>query len=416
MGTVAFLRNYHIAKYLSKTFDSTEVITIKNISIPLKDSIKNDFAKVHRVLNFDYRNFGNLISSNTELRNKTNAKSNSLKVRIIRKLFDSFPLNTIIGEGGLLYIINGTIRGIKLVKRRKITHIYSSFRPIADHVIAYNLKRIFPRLNWTADFRDPPVSKSSSSGFFYEFQWWFIKKLLSRANTVTTVSDGVTEILDRVHPETKTLRNGIYNVFDIDEDKKYPKFTLSFTGSLYPRFQKPGILLKAIAELLKKNIISKDDFQLIYAGKDNGFWNDLVKKYSLQSISVVKGEVSLHDSISIQKKSRINLIFSWSDTDRKGILTGKLYEYLDTGNPIFTFINGDKDVEFETIFKNINTGFVFYNNDGEMIKRQIIRFFSQWKETGKLDFSYNKTEIEKYTWEYRTKELLDIIFDSDKKT
>ena len=411
MGTVAFLRNYHIAKYLSKYFDSSDLISIKDISIPLADIIPNDFITEHRVLNFDYRNFGNLISSkNNNIRNKTNAKSNSRKVRFIRKIIDNFPVNTILGEGGILYIINGTLRGIKLVRNKKITHIYSSFRPVADHIIAYNLKLLFPSLNWTSDFRDPPVVKSPDAGMFYKLQWWFLEKLLSRSNQVIGVSDGVSESIKKVYPNTKTLKNGIYDLFK-QEESKYDKFTLSFTGSLYPVLQNPKILFTVLKSLLDKNTISKNDFQLIYAGKDVDFWNDMVREYSLEDISINKSEVSLHDSIQIQGKSHINLIFSWSDNHRKGILTGKLYEYLNTDNPIFAFINGDTDTEFERIFDNINAGYVFYNNDKEKIEKQISELFSQWKNKGKIEFSYNENEIKKYTWENRTKQLMDLILN-----
>ena len=411
MGTVAFLRNYHIAKYLSKYFDSADLITIKNISIPLSDKIPNDFINEHRVLNFDYRNFGNLISSkNNNIRNKANAKSNSRKVRVIRKILDNFPVNTVLGEGGLLYIINGTLRGIRLVRNKKITHIYSSFRPVADHIIAYNLKLFFPDLNWTADFRDPPVVKSRNASLFYKLQWWFLYKLLSKSNQVIAVSDGVSEPIKMAYPNTKTIKNGIYDLFK-QEKSKYDKFTLSFTGSLYPVLQNPAILFAVLKTLLDKNTISKDDFQLIYAGKDADNWNEMIREYSLEDISINRREVSLQESIQIQGKSHINLIFTWSDDHRKGILTGKLYEYLNTGNPIFAFVNGDTDTEFERIFDNINAGYVFYNNDKEKIENQISELYSQWKNKGRIDFSYNENEIRKYSWENRTKQLMDLIFN-----
>lgn len=408
MGTVAFLRNYHIAKYLSRHFNSSHLITIKNVSIPLKDEIQNNFIQEHRVFNYDYRNLGNLLSSkNNDIRNKTNSKSSSWKVKFVRNILDSFPTNTLFGEGGLFYIINGTIKGIKLIRNNNITHLYSSFRPIADHIIAYNLKGIFPRLNWVADFRDPPVNAIDKSRFYQKTQWWFVNKLLSKASSITTVSDGVSSAFGKV--KSITIKNGIYRLFENKYNLKYTKFTISFTGSLYPNLQKPEILFRALKELSQKGFINVDNFQLIYAGKDSTIWNNLIKEHSLINLSIDKSEVSIEDAIEIQNKSHINILFSWSNQKAKGILTGKLYEYLATGNQIFAFINGEKDIEFESVLRNINAGFVFYNNDIDSIQKTIEKLFDEWKDKGEILFKYNQIELNKYSWENRIKELEELF-------
>jgi len=410
MGTVSILRNYHISKYLSKLFDSSFLITIKNITIPLKSELSNDFIEEYRVFNFDYRNLGNLLSGEKEnLREKANAGSSSRKVKIIRKFLDSFPTNTLFGEGGLFYIISGTFKGIQLVRKNKITHIYSSFRPIADHVIAYNLKRIFPRLKWIADFRDLPIDENRNNVFLKNLQWWFIKTLLKKTYKVITVSDGLNERLKKISEDSITIRNGIYNLYNIDKTNKYSKFTISYTGSIYPEWQKPNILFKIINELLTEKIISKDNFQLLYVGKDSLIWEKWISEYKLESINSNLGEVPMFESIQIQNKSHINLLLSWAGENLKGILTGKLYEYLATDNPIIAFVNGSKDLELEAIFKELNAGFIFYNND--MIKSSTVlkKLINDWKNHNKLNFSKNENAIKNYTWEAKTKELLTLL-------
>lgn len=410
MGTVAFLRNYHIAKYLSRLFDSSHLITIKNISIPLRDDIPNDFIEEHRVFNFDYRNLGNLMSSpKNDIRNKTNTKSTSGNVKFIRKILDSFPTNLLFGEGGLLYIINGTFKGIKLVKKNNITHLYSSFRPIADHVIAYNLKTIFPHLNWIADFRDPYIDESRNHVYQKKLQWWFLNKLLSKANKVITVSDGVTSVIKKAKENTYTFKNGIYRIFDFRNESKFNKFTLSFTGSIYKEFHKPDFLFKALKLLHEKNKINSENFQIIYAGKDGLIWDEWISKYELDALSVNLSEISLIESLKVQFKSNINILFSWSNEEVTGLLSGKLFEYLSTGNPIFTFINGGKDQEFEDIFKELHAGFVFYNNESENIANQIFHFYHEWKTFGYVDFNYNELIEKDFSWESKLIELKDLI-------
>ena len=410
MGTVAFLRNYHIAKYLSNSFDSSHLITIKNISIPLKDVIPNDFITEHRVWNFDYRNFGKLFSSNkTDLRNKINAKSDSRKVIFFRKIMDSFPTNILLGEGGLLYIINATVKGIKIIRKNQITHIYSSFRPMADHIIAYNLKLFFPNLNWIADFRDPPVDESRNNVFFKNLQWWFIKKLALKTNKVIAVTDGVKNNLQKSIPDVTTVKNGIYNLFDFNKEEKYNKFTVSYTGSIYQNYQKPDVFFEVLKKLLSGKKINKNNFQLIYAGKDSLIWNNWISKYGLEDLSIDRSELSLFEAIKLQQKSHINLLFSWSNNKIDGILCGKLFEYFATGNPIFALINGTKDNEFENIFKELNAGFVFYNHDFDKIAGKTLEFYNEWIKTKQLNFKYHTDNVNKYSWQNKIAELKQFL-------
>lgn len=409
MGTVAFLRNFSVAKHLSKLFDSAHLITIKNISLPLKDNIEVDFIEQHRVFNFDYRNLTSLLSKNNkDIRKKANEKTNSSSIKFLRKILDSFPTNVLFGEGGFLYIMLGTIKGISLVKTHKITHIYSSFRPIADHVIAYNLKLLFPKLNWIADFRDPPIDDNRESVYLKKLQWWFIKKLLSKSNSITTVSDGVNQALPLKN--THTIRNGIYQLFNSVQVEKHNKFTISFTGSIYPDLHKPDVLFSALDTLLENKIINANKFQIVYAGKDSAIWNSWVRKYNIQDLSVDMSEISLLESIKLQHNSHINFLFSWSGRKIKGLLSGKLFEYLATGNPIFSLINGPKDEEFENVFEDLNAGFVFYNDeDNAKISKIISSFYKEWINSGNLDFSYNQEKLYSYSWENSINKFKELL-------
>lgn len=409
MGTVAFLRNYHIAKYLSRYFDNTHIITIKNISIPLKDKIPTDFGQIYSVFNYDYRNLGNLLSSkNNNLRNKTNAKSNSWKVKFIRKFIDSFPTNVIFGEGGILYIINATIRAIKIIKKNKITHIYSSYRPIADHIIAYNIKLLFPEINWIADFRDPPVNINLNNVYLTKLQNWFLKKLLKKANIVTAVSDGVNRSILSYNPKSFTVRNGYYSLFKFD-NVDFNMFSMIYTGSLYPDLQKPAVFFKVLQQLLSKRNIEPSYFQLIYAGKDGSIWDKWIEEYDLQKISNNMGELSLSEAIKLQNKSHVNILLSWSGTEQKGVLTGKFYEYIAIGKPIFAFIRGEKDDEFESVFSELNAGFIYYDKDIEKIEKNILYFYNEWQKSGKIKHVFNKEKLKEYSWENRIIKLKKMI-------
>ncbi len=409
MGTVAFLRNWHIIKYLSEDFDRTDVITIKNVSLPLGNDIYTDFANVHRIFNFDYRNLSNLISGkNNNIRNAANSKSTSTVVKLFRKSLDSFPTNLIYGEGGFLYITLAILEGIKLIKQKKITHIFSSYRPIADHVVAYNLKLIFPKLVWIADYRDFPIYQNGDNVYLKNHQLAFHRKVISKADVVTTVSDGLKSQFESLgRNDVLAMRNGVYRLFNSDKIEKYDKFTICYTGSLYTD-RNVKIFFEVLLAIIEKDNIEKN-IQIIYAGKDKLIWEKWISEYNLDKISVVKGEVSLAQAVQIQQKSHVNLLLTWAKENEKGILTGKFYEYLASGNPILTLINGVKDEEIENIMDKLRVGHVIYNEEYERLLKILRSLFYQWKNNGFIDFSPNYEMLSEYDWKSRIEILKKMI-------
>lgn len=410
MGTVGFLRNYFISKCFSKIFEKIFIISIKNITIPARDNIPVDFAVINRVFHFDYRNLMNLISCRKSyLRKSINTGSSSRIVKFFRRMIDSFPLNTMVGEGGFFYIINGTIKALRLLKKNHITHLYSSYRPIADHIIAFNVKLFYPNIRWIADFRDLPVDYYRKNTFLPGFQTWFIKLLISKANEVITVSEGLNSVLNKIKPESKVIRNGVFKLYETEKNHDNDHFLISYTGSLYPEFQKPVALFKTVKSLIDNDKISKMDFKLIYAGKDSAVWNKWVVEYRLQDISHDLGELTLFESVSTQTSSSLLLLLSWSNKDHKGILTGKLFEYLATGNPILVLINGERDEEIERIVEKSKSGVVFYNDNSESLEKTIMSYYNKWKKNVIIKTEPNPKLEKLLSWDNVSEQLKKLI-------
>ena len=408
MGTIGFLRNYFMSKCFSELFEKTYIISIKNITIPSKDNIPLDFGEIHRVCNYDYRNLMNNFSDSTsDLRKNVNTKSTLVK--FFRKFIDSFPMNSLIGEGGFFYILNGTLRGLMLIRKNKINQLYSSFRPIADHIIAFNLKLFFPGIKWIADFRDLPVDNFRKNTFMPAFQLWLMKKLLKKANHVITVSEGLNDNLSKIKPGSKVIRNGFYRLFIPKKNQSKDHFTITYTGSLYSEFRKPDLLFNILRIYIDEGKINENEIKLVYAGKDSSTWNSRIDNYGLKKISIDLGELSLEESVELQVNSHILLLLTWSGNDNTGILTGKLFEYLSSGNPIFALINGSKDEEIEDIFNSYKSGRVFYEEDTESLKSSLMNYYNEWKQNGKIEHEAGIDLQEHFSWEKVKEQIRELI-------
>lgn len=174
---------------------------------------------------------------------------------------------------------------------------------------------------------------------------------------------------------------------------------------LYSGQRDASILFKVVKELILKDEKYRK-IRLVYAGKDSSLWNSWAEKYELKENILVKGVISREEAIKLQKNASLNLLLTWSSKTQKGILTGKLFEYLSASKPIICIINGTQDEEIEYMFRNINCGFVVYENSDEIIKNKLIELFDNNL------IKYNYDELFKYSYTYLSKKLEGIY---DKK-
>ena len=88
----------------------------------------------------------------------------------------------------------------------------------------------------------------------------------------------------------------------------------------------------------------------------------------------------------------------------KGIITGKIFEYLQAKRPILAIApeNGD----LSTIIHHTNSGYVIDFEDKEKLKATIIAMYTNYKNG---DLEVNSMNIQKYHRKELTKELVAIL-------
>ncbi len=343
------------------------------------------------------------------VRSKMNKKGISLSF----KLLWSFPLNLFIGIGGMPYIVNGVTRGRELAKKEGITHLYSSFYPYSDHFIAYFIKKKFPDLIWIADFRD--LHMDGKHILWPKLQEKWNRRILKKANVVTTVSNGLKQELDKLHPNVQVVRNGIgalnRQIKSELASNLSEKFIFNYTGNLIPNERVPDRLMEALGNFVQSNPSIINKVILRYAGFHNEEWREKTKHFQIENISETDSMVSLKEANQRQLDASVNLLLTSSTKENKGILTGKFYEYLNAGKPIIVLIKGEKDEEFEHIIKELQAGIVVYHDDKDVIKKielYINELFEQWQSGSLKNFEYTE-KIREYTLEYQMEKLSTFI-------
>ncbi len=407
--SIGSVRNFNIAQHFLPFFESVSILTTSNRNVLPTENFPTSQFHVYEAATYDYRTAKNKKAIGEKKTHFSEELKSNIFVKSAIKLIDSFPFNLILGEGGFKYIRSGYRKYKKEIHEKGITHIHSSYRPYADHFIAYLIKRKFPTIHWTADMRDLHVDLSVNNVFLKPFQHWCNKKILSKANVVTTVSAGLAQHLKRYNDNVFVLRNGIQLPENEVEKNKFEKFSIAYTGSLFRDKRDPSLLFEVLKELINAGDIKQNELDIIYAGKDAAKWNSFLKVHQLTDCATIHGMVSRSKALSIQNNCHLNVLLTYTSKELKGNITGKFYEYLSSTNPILLMINGPRDIEFENIMNDLNAGMVTYNNEKEQLKSFVLSAYQEWKSTGDVASTINLEKIENYKWDQLIQTLANHI-------
>lgn len=264
--------------------------------------------------------------------------------------------------------------------------------PHSVHLIGLGLKKYFPKLKWIADFRDPWTEISyykhlkltkNSDRKHRDLE----KLVFQNANLTLATSYTDAENFRKKGAHAVCITNG----FDVEvatgqSSEKNEKFTLSYIGVL-EQLRNPEILWKVLNEILSENIEFKKHFQLKFVGRldDKIFRN--IQETDLSSVLNDCGYLSHQESLKEMSRSDVLLITNFPNDNSKGIIPGKLFEYLATGKSILSF--GPKNADVEKILSRTQSGKHFeYQVESEILKSFILKEFENWK----MNFNQNPPE------------------------
>ena len=303
---------------------------------------------------------------------------------------------------------------VKFLKKYLTENHFDAFvttgPPHSMHLIGLALKNEFPNLKWIADFRDPwteisyykhlKLTKSSDKKHRS-----LEKKVFENADVTLATSYSDAENFRKKGANSVCITNG-FEVLSEDKNKvdiKSDKFTLSYVGVL-EQLRNPEILWKTLNEILSENEDFATHFKLKFVGRvDDKILNELENSALKNSILNI-GYLPHEKSVLEMKNSSLLLITNFPQESSKGIIPGKIFEYLSTGNQILSF--GPKDADVAMILEKTNAGKHFGYEEKENVKNYILSIYKNWK-FGKLQSE--NANIEEFSRKNLTKKLSEIL-------
>lgn len=293
------------------------------------------------------------------------------------------------------------------IKNEKIDTIITTGPPHSLHLIGKQIKEKLG-VKWIADFRDP----WTSIGYHKQLRLSkraqlkhkaLEKQVLTSADQVIVTSFVTKEEFKNV---TSTPIHVITNGYDTEPSEKTvldSKFSLSHIGSLLSK-RNPEVLWKVLNDIIQENEGFSFDFQLNFVGLISENVLTSLKKHDLSKYVDNVGYISHKEALSFQKKSQILLLIEINSEDTKGIIPGKLFEYMVSNRPIIAL--GPKASDVENIINETNTGTYLYYDDYIALKTIILDYYKAFK---KGELKTNPVGLQKYHRKFLTESLSKLI-------
>jgi hypothetical protein len=293
------------------------------------------------------------------------------------------------------------------LKEHKIDVVISTGPPHSMHLIGMELKQKFG-IKWISDFRDPwtdidyfhqlPLTKRSIKKHTKLEQ-----EVLSSSDAVLVVGKTMKENYRKFNSAIHVLTNGYDSLIQESEISLDEKFSITHIGMMNDD-RNPKILWNVLSEIAEENSEFEKDLEIKLVGK--------VSEYCLEEINIKGLSENLnridylpHSEVSSHQQSSQVLLLVLNDVpSARGIITGKIFEYLNANRPILAI--GPTDGDLSEILNSTNAGVLIDFNDTTSLKSTLLEFYRLYKEKSLQVYSMN---IEQYHRRNLTKKLSKII-------
>jgi len=303
-------------------------------------------------------------------------------------------------------------KAAKIIENENINIVITTGPPHSTHLIGLKLKNKF-NINWISDFRDP-WSDIYYNELLYRTKYSnerdkiLERKVLQKSDMIVTIGPSMRDHLVEKLPEANGKIHFIYNGFDPDSfkdirvSKRKDKFTVCHIGIL-SNSQPITSLLEALARFYSSDDPICKYLKLQFVGKVSpSIVREIKEKVAWTELELIN---YLPHRDTIQFMLNADLLFNSlaEMNESKLLISGKLMEYIATGNPILCLGNPDGDAA--KLLRTLENSEVFDRSNIDGIHDFILNIFDKWKNNINLT---NKVTLD-YTRYETTKQLSQLI-------
>jgi len=299
----------------------------------------------------------------------------------------------------------------EIIKNNNIDIILSSAHPLSTHIVSSKLKNEY-NIPWIADFRD-----LWTQNHYYRYsriRKYFEKKLeintMKNADIIITTTNSFKKKIEQLHKNKKiiSIESG-FNKSIINYNNKFKsnKISIVYTGALYQGKRDPEILFKVLRKLSKRKNIDINKFEINFYGPYEQWLEDDVTKYNLSMIVRFHGRVLRKEALNKQRNAQILLLLTWNNPEEKGVIPGKVFDYLAARRPILSL--GSSKAEGVKIIERTRAG--IHCKDENELERYLLDRYDEFINKSSIEYKGIDEKVMRFSSDRMGKQFETIIED-----
>ena len=298
--------------------------------------------------------------------------------------------------------------GIRLVRQHGIDVVLSTSPPGSTHLIAAAIARA-TGAHWVADLRDSlvahahrradtPATKAKAA-----LHGQVARLVAARADAITCVSEAIAEETRALEPKGRVV--SIPNGADFDdvaglERRPSDRFRITHTGSFFGR-RDPRPFLQALHDS-ELDVVAR--FLGDFRASDRAFAETLGLGDRLELLPFA----SRAESLALQRDSEALLLLIPEAGGRgKGVLSGKVFEYLAVARPVLAVVPPDGAAA--ELLRETGAGIVVAPDDTDAIRGALVELHGRWCEGGLDDIRLSDDWRDRLSRRTRVEELAALL-------
>ena len=269
----------------------------------------------------------------------------------------------------------------KYLQESQVDAIITTGPPHSVHLIGYALKQSLG-VNWIADFRDPwteidyfhqlPLTKKSVAKH-HELE----QKVVKTADMVVVVGNTMKKNYEHFSSKIEVVTNG----YDFNIKKGNVELDTEFSIlhiGLLNADRNPQILWNLLIEFVEEANPILEDLKVRLVGKVDPSIVRYIEKNGLQSFVEFMDYKPHKEILKLQQSAQCLLLSVNNVPSAKGIVTGKLFEYLAVNRPILAI--APKDGDLASILPDTRAGFVVDFQAKEALRKNLLEMYVDYKK------------------------------------
>lgn len=291
-----------------------------------------------------------------------------------------------------------------LVKTTRFDAIWATSDPLTPLTLALETSRQ-TGIPWAADIRDCLNVQPFGSWYKRPFFRRQERRLCRLADAVITVSGGLAEALSNMTGQPVSI---IPNGFDpslLPSEPLPPTsvFTILYAGTLVVGRQDPKPLFRALELCIERGHLPREGVEMLFLGSKPESVKQALN--GMPDSLPVRVLPRLPHRAALAFQTRASILLLLAHTAERGVMTGKVFDYLAAGRPILAV--PDDHHTTSRLLKTTGAGVAL--TEMESIAGQLREWYARWRSDPAFTLLRNESEINRYSRAVQTGELARIL-------